>query len=562
MNTPRIKRILLFSLLACVLAVGGGYFAYHAYTAARQVRLVRQARNYLAKPNARKAMLCLQRALRYNPKDVEACRLMAQLYERARSPAALVLRSRIVELKPNSLDDRLALAQTAMAFRDYPSATNALQGVSAAGKKTAAYQNVAGTVASAVGQLTEAEAHFAEAARLDPTNPVPRLNLAVVRLHGTNDTSLSEARASLRRIASNPSDWLLRCGALRELLVDAMRFKQVDSALAISKELVHETNSAFSDRLLRLDVLRATTNAEFQAALAEFRHEAADDPAKVYDLGNWQMLRLSPAQALAWLQTVPAKIQTNQPVTLQIAECKSLAKDWVGLQKWLENQNWSELEFLRHGLLSRAFRGQDMDSTAKGEWELALKTSGDQKASTIMLFRLAAQWNWQSEGEGLLWTIVNRYPGEKWAFQVLMNSLYLGGRTRSLMMLCGQESKRAPSDLDLKNNLAATALLLDAQEMNPNQLAREVYQKAPTNVSFASTYAFSLYLQTNYQAALNVMDKLSPKDLEKPSIAGYYGLMLKAAGNNQKAVAFFNYAFKGPLLPEEKKLFEKGRAGA
>ena len=34
--------------------------------------------------------------------------------------------------------------------------------------------------------------------------------------------------------------------------------------------------------------------------------------------------------------------------------------------------------------------------------------------------------------------------------------------------------KREPSDVDSKNNLALLALLLDAQEMNPNQLAWEV----------------------------------------------------------------------------------------
>jgi tetratricopeptide (TPR) repeat protein len=562
MNPSKVKKVLLISILSCALAVGGGYGAYRAYTSVRQVRLVKKARDYIAKSKERNAVLCLQRALRYNPKDVEACRLMARLYEAARAPAALVLRSRIVEVNPHSLDDRLALVQTALAFKDYASATNALEAMDAAGKKSAAYHNVAGAVASTLGQLTEAEAHFAEAARLEPTNPAPRLNLAVVRLHGTNDAILAEARSSIRQIVSNPADTSLRCAALRDLILDAVRFKQADTALALSKDLVQDTNSAFSDRLLRLNVLGTTTNAEFKSTLEAFQRDAATNAAHVYELGAWQMTSISPASTLSWLQTLPMQIQTNQPVTMLVADCKSLVRDWKGLQQWLTGQNWAETEFLRHALLSRAYREENMDAGAKGEWELALKLASNQKGTAIMLLRMAAQWKWQSEVEELLWTVVERYPDEKWASPALMKSLYVGGRTRSLMKLCGQELKRAPSNPSLKNNLAVTALLLDAQELRPHDLAQQIYEKSPTNASFASTYAFSLYLRKKNQEALKVIETLAPKDLEKQSIAGYYALILKATGNNQKAATYFDYAFKGPMLPEEKKLFQSARTGA
>ena len=138
-----------------------------------------------------------------------------------------------------------------------------------------------------------------------------------------------------------------------------------------------------------------------------------------------------------------------------------------------------------------------------------------------MLLRLAAQWNWASEAEELLWTIVNHDPKDKGAFQTLAQALYAGGRTRPLMTLFAQELKRSPSDLGIKNNLAMTALLLEAKELKPDELASEVYQKAPTNSSYASTYAFSLYLQDKRAEALKILEQLSPQELEKPSIAGY-----------------------------------------
>ena len=559
MKKKTIKK-LVGVVLGLILVAVAGHYGIHGYAAYRQGRLVKQAKEYLVQREERKALLCLQRALRHDARDVEACRLMAQLTEAGRSPAALVWRSRVVELNPRSTDDRLALAQTALSVRDYASATNALEGVDAAGKKTAAYHNIAGAVASAANQLAGAEAHFLEAARLEPQNAVLQLNLSVVRLRGTNAPALAAARSALQRIATNPTNATLRCQALRELTLDSLRAKQSAAALALSRQLLAETNSVFRDRLLRLEVLRETKSAEYQPALATFQREAAGEPGKAYELGAWQMANTTPADTLTWLRTLPPDTQTNLAVAMITAEGYTALRDWPGLQAAVDPQNWGELEFIRHAFKARALRGQELTSAAMGEWELALKLANSQKASLGMLLRLAAAWQWQSEGEEILWSIVNRYPGEKWAFQALTQALFAGGRTRPLMMLYSQELKRSPSDLGIKNNLAVTAFLLDAKELKPHDLAREVYEKASTNAAFASTYAFSLHLQDKNAEALKVMQTLAPKYLEDPAIAGYYGLILKATGDNGKAQAYLNWAFKAPMLPEERKMFERAKA--
>lgn len=557
-----IVRRLIVGCIIIAVVLGGAYEARRAYRNVRQARLLRQAHAFLAKSEPRKALLCIQNVLRANPKNVDACRLMADLLELGQSPAALLWRSRVVELNPQSTDDRLALAQTALASGDYPTATNALEGVAAAGKSTVSYQNLAGTIAVAGRQIDLAERHFLEAARLEPQNPVPQLNLSVLRLQSTNEQELAEARHTLTGISLNPTNGIMRCKALRELVLDAARSKQPDAALALSNRLLQETNSLFSDRLLQLEVLRMTTNAEFSGTLQAYQHEAVTNSAKVYELAAWQVPRMGPAITLAWLRTLPLTMQTNQPLALLEAECQDGAGDWPGLQASLQKQQWGELEFVRHAFSARALRKQELTDSAKVEWELALKAANAQKASLAMLLRLAAQWNMNTEGEDILWIFVNRYPGEQWAFNALSQVLYVTGRTRPLMTLCSQELKKHPADLSTKNNLAVTAMLLNAQDLKPHDLAREVYEKANTNASFASTYAFSLYMQKKNQEALYVIEKLAPRDLEKPSIAGYYGLILKAAGSNAKASTYFDYAFKSPMLPEERKLFEKAKAGA
>jgi predicted Zn-dependent protease len=518
--------------------------------------MVSLARQYLEKGDGRNAMLCLQQALRANPKNLDAVRLMAGLMEASRSPGALLWRSRVVELNPQSVEDRLALAQTALMMRDYASATNALEGVPAAGKQTAAYHNLAGTLASTVNQLPEAEAHFLEAARLDPTNAAPRLNLAVIQLQRTNAPAQLEARASLRQLATDPT---LRCQAMRELIGDAMRHKQTNDALALTKELLLQTNSAFSDRLLRLDVLQASQNPEFPPALAAFQREATNAPGKIYELGMWQASRISSTNALAWLRSLPLALQTNQPVTMLVADCQTAIQDWRGLQAFLQPQDWAELEFIRHSFLAHALRGQELATAAKSEWEQALKAAGNRKESLGMLLRLAGNWKWFTEGEEILWSFVNRYPGEKWAFAMLNQVLIADGRTRSLMTLYSQQAKTAPADIAAKNNLAMTALLLDAKDQKPHELALEVYQKAPTNASFASTYAFSLYVQKKNAEALKILEQLKPQELEDPGIAGYYAMVLQATGNRAKAKKYFDLTAKARLLPEERKLIDQAK---
>jgi hypothetical protein len=57
------------------------------------------------------------------------------------------------------------------------------------------------------------------------------------------------------------------------------------------------------------------------------------------------------------------------------------------------------------------------------------------------------------------------------------------------------------------------------------------------------------------------MRQIKPQDLESPSIAGYYGIILKATGGGASAGVYLEKASKAALLPEERKLFAQAKAG-
>ncbi len=551
-------RKLLIIAFSCTAILLAGYVGYRGYKVWKQKHLVSMARDFIAKSNGTNALLTLKQALLTNPRNLEATRMMADLAAATRSPAVLVWRSRVVELDPNSTDDRLLLASTALGMQDLTTATNALNGVSETDRKTFSYQNLAGNVAARVNRLAEADQYFVEAARLQPTNPAPRLSLAVLRLQGTNTQALAEARAILTRLRVDP---MVGAQALRELVGDAIRQSRTNDAVALSRELVARTNSLFSDRLLRLDILLATRDREFKPTLASYQKDATNALGPIHDLATWQASRIGPAEALGWLRTLPMAVQTNQAMALLTVECQLSSKDWRGAQTSLQGRNWGELEFLRHAMLARAMQGQNLATSAKTEWDQALKQASANKQPLLMLLRLcdASQWNWPNERGDILQTIITRFPSEKWAVGLLGQSLFAEGRTRSLLSLFTQQAKAAPADLSVKNNLAMTALLLDAKELKPHDLAREAYEKSPTNGSYASTYALSLYLQQKPADALKLMQQIPPPELESPSIAGYYGLVLQATGDRAKAAKYFDIAFKGSLLPEERKLMETAR---
>jgi len=533
-----------------------GYTGYRTYQVWRQSHWLTMAGAFAAKSDGSNEIICLQQALQLNPQNVEACRLVAAMSAAAHSPDAVGWRQRILELQPKSLEDRLALVQTAVSFHDYLVASNALAGVDGVGQKTAIYHNAAGALACGVGRISEAEMHFTEAVRLEPDNPIPQMNLAVIRLHGTNSSSLAQARMDLKQISLNPTNSAIRSQAQRELVIDALRFGDASAILDVAKELAESPNATFSDMLLRLEVLRQAKNIEYKAVLAQYEHDAAPIPTKITEMAGWLMHSTSPNETLAWLQSLPITTLTNQPAALLAAQCQLQLRDWQGLQAALQNQRWAEIDFVRHAFLARALREQDLIAASTAEWGVALNCANEQKGRLILLFRAAAEWHWSTEAEQILWTLVNRYPEEQWAISPLSQALILGGRTRPLMQLLSVLSKRTPADLVLKNNLAITALLLGAHELNPDNLALEVYSKDHTTPAYASTYAFSLYLQKNYTEALKVMQLISANELEKPPIAGYYGIILEATGQKELARVYLRRVSSARLLPEEQSLFQ------
>ncbi len=550
-----MRKLIIFLIVLGILGITA-YGGRRGYRVWKTQRAVQHAHEALAESDHNKALLWLRKALEGNANNIEAVRMMGDFAEAAQAPNAVFWRERLVKLEPNSLTNRLLLARAGMFHREYDVAKKALDEVDDAGKKTAEYCKSLGGLALATGQYAEAEKNFAEAMKLQPDNPIPQLTLAMLRIARTNVQAAAEGRQMLEGLRTNAA---VRPEALRQLTVDAVRHTNYPRALALSNELVQETNSVFNDRLVHLDVLRAAKSPQFQPTLSALQQQAATNAPRVFDLSRWMLAARGPHETLGWLQTVPPEIRTNFPVTIAVADGYLGSTNWAGLQAYVSKQNWGELEYLRLSFSARALREQNLNTASKADWSKAFKAAEGRLDRLLALERLAAAWNWPTELEEVLWSIVNKFPAQKGEIQTLGTLLYITGKTRSLLTLFAQQMKTDPKDFDAKNNLASIALLLSAEEHKPHELAREVYEKQKNNPAYASTYAYSLHLQKKTAEALQVMDQLKPEQLDQPSMAGYYGLMLAASGDKAKAKRYMELAAKGRLLPEERELIERAK---
>ena len=543
--------------LALVLLIGAGiWLGRPPYRSWKERWFVTEAQAFMAKGDYANGSLCARQALALNPSNLVACQLMAGLAEMAGSPALLDWRRRIAELAPTP-ENRLALASTALRFQQppYPLAVQILDDLRAGATNLPTFHVVSADLALRSKELEKAESHFAAAARLEPTNDVYKLNLATMRLSSTNAALAAEGRAVLESLRRSTN---LGAVALRSLANDSLRHQDLAAAMTWSDQLVANPRCTTEDRLQHLDLLLSGKGLEFSSYLGGLKQRAVTNVAEVRGLSTWLIQRDRSGEGLRWLTNLPPAIRSQQPVPLATAETYFALKDWSAVQGFLADKRWADLEFLRLALLSQASL-QQKQITAATLWRSAVRETGDRLGPQVILLGLAESWQRTEDKEDLLWRVYERHPGERWTLSELGRLYQAEGNTRGLNKLFGVLAELNPKDFEVKNNLAATSLLLKVNVNKAYELAKELYTERPDHAIIASTYAFALHLRGNTREGVAVLQKYKPEALEDPSVAPYYGVLLSAAGQPAQARKYLGLAPLAKLLPEEKQLLDNAR---
>ena len=479
---------------------------------------------------------------------------MLELAQIAGAPQVLEWQKRLVQLAPTP-ENELGLAAAALQFETppYPTAKTTLLALSAKAPRSVACHMLAAELALKNKQPADAEMHFSDALRLDPTNTLCEFNLAVLQLSSTNPAIAGSARRTLLKLTQTPA---LAANALQWLVSDSIQHADYACALRSSQRLLALDSASIDDRLVHASLLARLDDPSFPAHLADTQFLALTNGWNLYAVSTWMLQQGLVDQCLEWLTNLPPACRTEPGAQFGQADCFSACKSWNRLEQFLGAADWGEFDYLRLALLSHAMAGQEREFAADGQWRLAVRAAGERLPALKTLLAMAQRWERPQAREELLGALTRQFPSERWAWRELVELYTAQGNTRSLNKVYSSLYALDNSDLQAKNNLAATSLLLGQDLSRAHRLADELYSAQPGEPIVASTYAYSLHLRGRSGEALAVMERLQPGELESPALAVYYGLLLKSQGQGGKAVRYLALGRKGRLLPEEKVLAE------
>jgi Flp pilus assembly protein TadD len=169
----------------------------------------------------------------------------------------------------------------------------------------------------------------------------------------------------------------------------------------------------------------------------------------------------------------------------------------------------------------------------------------------------ASEWGRNNARLDVLWQIAQQFPKARWALDELAQDARAQGKTRDLYRVYSRIAASEPNNPIWENNITSLRLLLGIELDRAQQTASELFSQYPSEKIIASTYAYSLHLLGHTSEALNIMENLPEADLANPAIALYYGILLRADGQTQRAGKFLNLAKREALLPEERALLQE-----
>jgi Flp pilus assembly protein TadD len=524
-------------------------------------RRVERAADAYAKGDFQRAALDARSALERNPRDVEAMRVMAKSAEAMASPGALQWRRRLDSLSPGDAENTLAWAKGALAAGDAATAEEVLAKLKPAERKGAPWHDLMARIALAKRDVAGAEAHWMEAAKLDPKDDDYRLNLATLQIQKGSLGVRERALEVLKELSAKPGR---RIPSLRALLGDAMSHGDGRSARELAKSLASDPQAVFADKLTRLATLRKLKDPAATAYLLELRDAAISKPDDLSQLLTWMNEHNLSTMVSEWVPDLPPEFIAKPPVCISVADARARNLEWELIEDTLFAASWGESDHLRQAYRARALEHLSDAEQAKASaaWNAALLAAGSRAAALDRLAKMAMAWGWDRRAEEALWKLSATDQCPRWVRDKLFALALKRGDTQQLYAAARLMLNADPRSIVSRNDSVFLGLLLRSPESKLHEQAEALHTEAPENPGVASTYGLSLFQRGRADGAVALMEKFTPEQLREPSAARYFGIFLSATDRRSEAAEFLKLGEKGVVLPEELALMERARASA
>ncbi len=544
-----------------LLLVALGFGGWQFYLRRAPDRLVGQARAESNAGKGRNAFLLLQRALQIDPESVAATMAMADMYEQAGTMDAISWRSRLMTLEPDVPQHVLDVAATCVRFRQVDLAKAALAKVPGALRGGTDFLALTGATALLERRWEDAAAAFAEARKLQPTNPEHAFNEANALINSPTEAVRKAAIIELEA-AARGSEARLQQPARQTLRDFAATAGRTAEAVEWGRLAASAPEATWEDSLRLLTLMEAGGASDAASYLETLKTAAARDPANAAPLLQWMRKHRRIAESTAWAAQLPIADATRPEIALEVAAAYQDQSNWEAMERTLtgDGKDWGLREVLRLGLLSRAEQLLGKSAQSKATWGLAISAAARRPSALLDLAALASSWNRPADATDALWRIVALDPPETERALIALFSEYDKAQdTRGLLRVFTSMIERKLGGEVAQNNFIFMALLLEERTDQARALARRRAESQPADATVVCARAFAEFKAGAFKEAVARMKRLPEAQLTEPARAGYYGVMLAAAGEIADAQRYLRIAEPARMLPEERSLYGAAR---
>jgi hypothetical protein len=404
-------------------------------------------------------------------------------------------------------------------------------------------------------KFDEAAAQYDAALQIEPKNSQYAFNRALALLN--LPARRAEAREEFERLSGEAK---LRLNAQRVLIRDSIAHRDLADALARSRKI--EPEGVIRDQLILCELLLRGHDPQFAEKLHALQQCVAGKAAETSTLISWMNDAGLAADAIKWIESLPAETNAQPAIAAPLASAYVATNNWTGLAALVKDANWAGLDFLRLTFFARALREQGDNDGFLARWNAAKSAAAKTPESLRRLYQVASVWGWKDEVRDLLWMVAEDSKDPAWALSILYKHYDQKKDTRGLHRVFTRMADIEPDNDAVQNNFAMFSLLLKSNVERASFIAHDLAEKHAGDPSFVSTYAYALYLQDRADEALKVLESLGQTQLEEPSTAAYYGILLASSGHVEQARKYLALAKSDEMLPEEVQLLVNARAAA
>jgi len=552
---------LLLAALVVAILLGVAFLSYGSklYRDWHRNRLLHLAASMLQEENFDEAAQTAREVVKLDPDSLPAYYILAEAAEKQNLEEAISWRTQIARLLPKDPDSQLNLASAALRFGKLDLARKAIDQVTSSDRDRAAFHVVAGWLARAEGNFAEQEEQFAAAVKTEPGNDLYQFNLAALQIQSNDTQKSARARDTLDRLTKLAP---FRTGALRALLNDAVARNDVAAADNFAQQLQLSQEVTFADYLLCLNFYRKLDEKRFRLLLERVKPFAVRNPSDLASLINWMNENGLASDVAKWVDKLPPDELSSPPTSIAVADAYANVRNWSRLKRWTRAGAWGESEYLRlayQAIAARRSQQNTADTEFETVWRSAEQATNEQPKRELDLARLASKWNLAKESEQLWLRVAKNPPMRREAFDALRRLYRANNNLEKLYDILQRMHESSPNEAPITADLARLGLNIDQNTKQSYDLAKEAYDRAPSELNCAVTYAFSLSRLGRSAEGLEIIQKFPTDQLHDPHAAVYLALLLLEANQIDAAKEYVGTTDDAKIYLEEKKLLDEAR---